>query len=82
MRQGAGGLSQSYVAAVVKRNALMKKLQTSEAFRAYLQKNKTKIEELNTKIKTYYTPEITELQKKIADLSKEIYSSSASGATK
>ncbi|MBP9779983.1 hypothetical protein KBD33_05180 [Candidatus Gracilibacteria bacterium] len=58
-----------------KRNKLMQEFLVSAKCRDSLQLKNSRIEELNSAMKIYYTPEMLELQKQVDRLSAEVYKS-------
>lgn len=56
------------------KNALIQEVHTSKEFQDYIQKNQSKLESLNVEMKKYWIPEMVSLEKEIAELNKEVYS--------
>jgi hypothetical protein len=55
------------------KNTLIQKMNTSQEYKDYIQKNQAKLASLNTEMKTFWTPEIITLQQEVVDIGKEIY---------
>lgn len=58
-----------------KRNTMMQEFQVSSLCNEYKESKKERFAEIDTQLKTYYTPEILELQKQVDRLNAEVYKS-------
>jgi hypothetical protein len=50
----------------------MKTLYASQAYKDYMQKNQSKLNDLNMEMRKFMTPEILKLQQEIGQLNREI----------
>ncbi|EKD25412.1 MAG: hypothetical protein ACD_80C00065G0001 [uncultured bacterium (gcode 4)] len=67
-------MSEEFGKLTSQKNILMQELQKTQEFQSYIQKNQSKLDNLNVKMKKYWTQEIVNLEKEVAVLSKEVYS--------
>lgn len=75
----AGSGSTQFQEVLDKKNVALKIFYASSAYKQYIQTHTKELDDIDTSIKSYWTPRMLELQKTVASLAQEVY---ASGVTR